>query len=290
MLDKIASMRAEFARGANLNKKSNAYIGLIVERANKLELEVIGPGPCHGSFQKNSLTYTLGTDRTAVYTLSAVQQLRVSTEDAKMFIEWLVQRSPWNEMFLTKDVDDILKHGYVSRTDLPDNFIVGGYIASRLITESYNEYVVDRFAVFKEMIKAGASETEAFMFAHMYASENKKKTYPILLQPLNSGHATFSIGNRGKNYFKNFLTARPVNPGPNFNVNRGYNSRIYDIWGSPVDTAGFLGFCRKIKPRSSKEATNYNIFEKPKASSYLIANLDELKDIVVQLKEEIYAA
>lgn len=290
MLDHLKDLRTQFAEQGRSERSSNAYIAVIVESSKEKDLKLLtlGPGPCHGSLQYQSLPYQLLDHQRVKYVLSQVQKLLVDKSDAEKYIEWLVQRSPWNEVFLTKDVQDILTYGYVARTDLPNNLVAGAFVASRFITESYTKDVVKRFSVYKEMIAAGASETEAYLFAHTYSSEHQKKLYPMLVQPLSSGHTALDVAGKTKDYFKRFVTASPHYAGPNFADKKGYENKIYATWGSSEGNS-FTKFCSKLKPRSGKETTNYNIFYKPKTFSYYVNNRDELKDVLAQIKEQLYA-
>lgn len=291
MLDNIKELRQEFIKAGSTQKSGNAYVGIVYMEAKSktLKLRDLGRGPCHGALQVGSLQYDsfLQGLNTPEYILSQVQKLLVSEGDAKGYIEWLVQRSPWNEVFITKDVDDILKLGYVARTDLPNNFVAGAMVATRFITEGYTQDVVARFPVYKEFIAAGCSETEAYVLAHTYAKEGKKP-YPLLVQPLCSGHTAISVDSRSEDYFKRFISANPDYKGLSFKEMKGYENKIYDTWGK-ISGRGFKDFYSSLRPRSGKVTVNHNIFEKRKTDTYYINNQDELKDIVSQIKEQLYA-
>ena len=294
MLDHIQSTREKFADRADTNKGSNAFIGLIFKHKVNGELQYyeLGSGPCHGALSQSSLrSYCSGIikDYEPEYILSSVQRLLVPQADAEMFIEWLVQRSPYQEAFITKDVKDILKYGYVCRTDLPNTFVAGALIASRFITENYNDWIVERFKVFKKFIEAGISETEAFLFAHSFGLKTKAGgKWEMEVSNLSSGHAAIDLGNRGLTYAKNFLTANIADKRLTFKERCGYESGIFSVWGG-TEVKNISSICRVLKPRSKLEAKNYNIFEKKPTAGYLINNLDDLRDIGEQLKEHIYA-
>lgn len=287
-------MREKFAERSNNNKSSNAFIGLVFKHntTGELHYHELGPGPCHGALSQSSLrSYCSGIIKaySPEYILSSVQNLLVPQADAEMFIEWLVQRSPYQEAFITKDVKDILKYGYVCRTDLPNTFVAGALIASRFITESYNDSIVKRFKVFKKFTEAGISETEAFLFAHSFVLNNKAGgRWEVEVSNLSSGHAAIDLGGRGLTYAKNFLNANIADKRGTFKERMGYESGIFSVWGES-ESKNLSSICRVLKPRSKLDAKNYNIFEKKPTAGYLINNLDDLRDIGEQLKERIYA-
>lgn len=291
MLEQIQTFRAAFAETGLQWKKNNAYIAVVVKQKDgKLRLCELGAGPCHGALAYSSLRYQMLEGEQLEVILSQVQELRASQADSEKFIDWLVNRSAWADVFLTKDVKDILKYGYVARTDLSNNLVAGAMIATRFITESYSGDICERIPVYKELLDAGCTEAEAYIFSHVLSAEKPRarSPYPIIVSALYSGHEPFGVGSKSVSYFKNFLTGKVANPKTTFKERKGYESGIYGTWGGDSDKT-FTSFCRKLKPRSAQMAVNYNIFEKKKDSGFAITNQIELRDIVAQMKEAVYA-
>lgn len=291
MLDQIQPFRVAFTEAGARHKKNNAYIAAVMKQKDgKLRFCDLGAGPCHGALAYSSLRHQMLDGEQLEVVLSQVQNLRASQEDSEKFIDWLVNRSSWAEVFITKDVKDILKYGYVARTDLSNNLVAGAMIATRFITESYSQDICERIPVYKELLESGCDEAEAYIFSHVLSAEKPKASspYPIIVSALYSGHEPFGVSSKSVSYFKNFLTGKVASPKMTFKERKGYENGIYGTWGGDSDRT-FTDFCRNLKPRSAQMAVNYNIFEKKRGSGFAISNRTELRDIVAQMKEAVYA-
>lgn len=300
-LDDILPQRKQFALdSANARSKRssdhNSYGGFIL-KDNSYAL--VGPWVCHGWLSDYNLNHYV-TCRGAVqskgvkYVLSAVMKPHVSDSLLRRFIDWMVKRSPWQHIFVDKDVDSILKYGYVVDANHPTSFITSAFIASRFVTESYSSKgeVENRCKVFEELLDAGCPENEAFFFAHMYTSEAKgKDTYPIVFSRWSSGHSTFLPNNYQENYVRSFLRGEPQNHGAGVLANgKGYeNNTINNTWGKATSKDSFADNVKSLMPISKSKKVDHHIFRRAPSVGYAYKDREDFMSVIEQLRGMINA-
>lgn len=296
MLAEIAEIRKEFARESLRYKGHNAFLGVVYNKDGKeYKYKQFGPGPCHGNFSKSSVySYTsntlTGVDWKA---LSAVQPLQTSKEGALNFFDYLFNRSPFAEVFITKDPVDAMKNGIVANTDLPENLVLSAFVASRFPTESYVKDMKERFRVWEEIKAFGFSENFAFIFSQVFKFTNTKK-YEVIYMPHTSGHCTFEYNNASEAYYHNFINNTPVKlSDKTFKENGGYGGRSFSgtgIWQTKGDDGAFSRWMKGLKPITFDKAVNYNIFEKAPDAGVVITSAEGFKNVLEQIQERLKSA
>jgi hypothetical protein len=300
-LDDILPHREQFASDgeASRNKHSsdnNSYGAFILKDGSYAK---VGAWVCHGWLSDYNLANHIkpkaSVNKVGIkYVLSHVMKPHVSDKLLRRFIDWLVNRSPWAHLHLDKDVDSILKYGYVVDADHSSAFITSGFIASRFVTESYtskNE-VEDRCKVWAELLDMGCSENEAFFFAHMYTSDGVKgSVYPITFARWSSGHSTFFANNYQENYVRAFLQGTPVNLGKAvLSVPKGYeNYTLNKVWGEQTGKDSFGERVQRLVPTSKNEKQDLHIFRKAPSKGYSYKDREDFMSIIEQLRGIINA-
>lgn len=290
MLDKLTLEREKFAVSAKGYKSSNAYIALTKELEDgRIFFKDLGGGPCHGALQNYySDRRPFYDDAKDVFILSYVQNLRVEKGQADQFFDYLVNRSPFANIFIEKNLDNIYKLGHVVSTQHPENLVISGLIASRFVTENYNDVIVERVKIFFEIKRLGFDENFAFIMAHLFNGCIQPKRYKVTYSPISSGHSVFDFNGVSEAYIRNFVNATPTNPHKNtFFTSRGYGLGVTSLWAKSVSGEAFANWMRGLKPLSNKEAKNLNIFYKPKITNFEITSEEDFKDILEQIKERI---
>lgn len=300
-LDDILPQREQFAAdGAGSRAKRisdhNSYGAFILKDGTYAK---VGPWVCHGWLSDYNLTHYVQPKAEVAkkgikYVLSHVMKPHVSDNLLRRFIDWLVKRSPWQHIFVDKDVDSILKYGYVVDANHPTSFITSAFIASRFVTESYSSKgeVENRCKVFEELLDAGCPENEAFFFAHMYTSEAKgKDTYPIVFSRWSSGHSTFLPNNYQENYVRSFLRGEPQNHGAGVLANgKGYeNNTINNTWGKATSKDSFAEAVKSLMPISKSKKVDHHIFRRAPSVGYAYKDREDFMSVIEQLRGMINA-
>jgi len=288
-MKELEKVRTQFAKDAKTNKgSSNAYIA-VVEDSGFYRL--LGGGPCHGALQKyqleGKLTYKVK------YILSWVMPILSSQAFADEYIRWLANESPWAVVFLTKDVEDIKKFGWVVSAEYPANFVASALIATRNITEKYTDSVCARLPIYEEILRLGFSHAEAYIFSASYnkAHSSGKKLYPLQYARLSSGHSPFELSYANEAYYRNFLNNTPENlKKETFKENSGYTDSVTAMWSKGGSKDSFSDWMRGIQPKVVTAAKNYNIFEKAPVKGYTINSPEDFKNVLEQALERIHHA
>ena len=300
-LDDILPQREQFAADSEYSRNhrssdNNSFGGFILKDNTYAK---VGKWLCHGWLSDYNIAGHIPC-KTVVnkvgikYVLSAVMKPHVSDKLLRRFIDWLINRSPWQHLHLDKDVDRVLKYGYVVDANHPSSLITSGFIASRFVTESYmaKDEVTRRCRVYEELLDMGCSENEAFFFAHMYTSDGKKgDAYPITFSRWSSGHSTFYANNYQENYVRNFLQGTPANLASNIlSSAKGYEScTLNKVWGNQTDKDSFGERVQRIIPISKSEKKDYHIFRKAPAKGYSYKDREDFMSVIEQLRGVIHA-
>lgn len=299
-MEQYLPIREQFAQDAapSRSKRSsdnNSYGAFILGND---EYSKVGKWVCHGWLSDYNMRESL-PNRSNIrlhgvkYVLSAVMKPHTSDENVRLFIDWLVKRSPYAPMHLDKDVDSILKYGYLVRADMPVNVIASGMIASRFITESYTggQTFEKRCVIWRELYDMGIGENEAFFFAHMFSPASEKKIYPVEFSRLSAGHSTFFATNYQENYVRNFLKGTPANPSKVLlSQGRGYeNDTLNSLWASSTSLDSFGNAIKSLTPRSKQVKVDHHIFRKAPANGWSYKDRDDFMSIIEQLKEKLDA-
>lgn len=285
-MSNLEELRKIFASAASKQKNANAYCAVITEnKEGGLFLRDHGRGPCHGSLKEPCYT----NNEPIEFVLSSVQDLRVDADGAYDYFNWLVNRSPWASVFITKDVCEGLNLGWVVDAHQPHQLVASALIASRFPTESYNPEVSNRFSVYTELLGLGYDEITSYLFACLFykTASYREKLYPLTFTPLSSGHLPFDFTCQPERYLRNILRGTPTLDTTTFAENRGYGSGITSIWGGKKDGEAFVRFMRNVAPVKKEAAINYNIFYKEAEVGNLIKSPEDFKSVVDQILERV---
>lgn len=300
-LDDILPHREQFAKdgeGSRHRRSSdhNSYGAFILKDGSYAK---VGAWVCHGWLSDYNLAHCIQpksvVNKVGIkYVLSHVMKPHVSDKLLRRFIDWLVNRSPWAHLHLDKDVDSILKYGYVVDADHSSALITSGFIASRFVTESYTSKgeVESRCKVYEELLDMGCSENEAFFFAHMYTSEGKgKEVYPVSFARWSSGHSTFFAVDYQENYVRAFLQGTPVNLGKaTLSSPTGYeNCTLNKVWGDQTGKDSFGERVQRLIPASKSKKDDLHIFRKAPANGWSYKDREDFMSIIEQLRGVINA-
>lgn len=291
MLEKL---REVFAKSSLSHKSSNAYLGVVLQhKEGKQTLEVLGGGPCHGAFSSASLRHKFPNSNSIEFLLSSVQKLLVSHEEAVVYFDWLANRSPWKDVFVTKDPEDIIKKGWVVSTDFPDNLVASALIATRFVTESYTPIILGRYKVYKDILSLGFNELEAFLFSYLFNRKKTSENFPLVFAPVTSGHAVLGVYSPTESYCRNFLLGVAAGAhNESFKKRGGYSNEVTDVWKSPKvpNSSALNTWIKGLRPKDAKAKKNLNIFHKELTSGWEIPNQKAFKSVIEQALERIYNA
>lgn len=157
--------------------------------------------------------------------VNSIQKVKVKDGEAIRYLDWLLNRSPYADTFLSKSAARVLKQQYsVSRADYPSNILVGGLIATRRLWEY--EGVAE---LWDSLVKAGMSENMAYLVAHCgrIADGCVDWTYA------RSGHTSIDVFIMDGNAVKAFLKGSPVLVEDSWSSSETYR-HIDKSWGLKV--------------------------------------------------------
>ncbi len=126
-------------------------------------------------------------------------------DEALLFLDWLLNRSPYASTFITKSAHEALHHkATISTAYAPSNLMAAGMVASRRLWEYP---VIAR--VFCDLVKAGVNENLSYYLAHI-ASTRFKCDGNIDWSNSNRGHCSIDTYSMGREEVKNFIENKPV--------------------------------------------------------------------------------
>lgn len=267
--------REEFKKWALAYKSSTSAIGWVDKKGKLLKKK---EWVCHANLNR-------APDDDFEWLLNSFQAIpkHNSKEDAELYIHWLVNDSPYKEVFITKDAKDIMENNYVVRVDIPSNMLSSAMIVSRVPTEIYSPEVSRRLLSWARFVKLGCDPTKAFLYTSMFATEEGGLFY----SPISSGHWAFFPMQNDLKYIKNFLLGRVVAPEGLYCKNRRYEN-ANNIWGGNYgyEEKKQYDCFKKLEPRKKENKVNLNIFYKDKFSKIIRFVKDEdVISLIEQLDE-----
>ncbi|MNZ65598.1 hypothetical protein D3C78_837950 [compost metagenome] len=133
-------------------------------------------------------------------------------EEALMFLDWLLNRSPYASAFVTKSAHEALYHkATISDAFTPSNLMAAGMVASRRLWEYA---FVTR--VFCDLVKVGVNEDLAYWLGHIAAgSFNRSGSFNW--SSSKSGHCSVDTCTSTPDSLKAFLEHRPANLSKTYN-------------------------------------------------------------------------
>lgn len=293
MTDEIQKLREQFrnsflsyAACAEKRTAYNTYTGFI--RTNNT-LSVIGKWACHAPISDYNWSRWVGSDATPKYFLSFVTSALTKGAEKLLpgYIDWLINRSPWQTIFVDKDVNSVLQYGHLVDCSQPSSFIGSAMIASRFFNEAYDTSIQPRYKVYERLLGVGATENEAFFYSHMFTHDPRQGVY---FAPFSSGHSTFYAQNYQESYVRNFLRATPVylRESETLKKGKGYSSgSLNRVWGDTTTSNAFLNWAKGVAPKRGNVKEDLNIFRKIKGKSFYFTSDEDLYSLLEQLRERV---
>lgn len=175
----------------------------------------------------------------------------LTEEEAILFLDWLLNRSPYAETFITKSpYDALLTKTIVSSAHHPSNLMAAGLVASRRMWEYV--YVA---RVFCDLVKAGVNEDLAFYLGHIFSGRFDREGN-VNYSARTAGHCSMDPGIMGVAEVKNFLEHKPVRLNKPYHDSWNYNGydRMYGAGNGAVRIWIHDNF--PYKPGAVKEKAN----------------------------------
>lgn len=243
---------ADFAERSCKNKDANSYFA-VLKKDNSLSKE--SRGPCHAGLQIYD-----ESAKNVKYILSSIQRPLYKKEEWMPFLNWLLNKSVYSQIFILNDPEEVFKYGLVIDPNHNSNLIFSAIFASRFFTESHSPEVSERFRLYLIFKNAGATEEEALILAHCFYKKGEK----LIFSELSSGHAMFSSG-KTFDYIYNWLNKTPkTNLKRDFYSENGTFYGVCAMWGPTVNYHDNENGIRQVFHNLLKEekVKNSNIFYK----------------------------
>ncbi|MNQ96273.1 hypothetical protein D3C85_1118690 [compost metagenome] len=184
------------------------------------------------------------------------------------FVDYILNRSPYADTFITKDAKQALEQKYtVSDGNHPANLMAAGMVALRRLWEY--TYVA---AAAYDLAKAGVNEDLAFLLGHTVNVQSvPKDDSPTTWSACTAGHCSLTPS-MGWKAIKNFLDHKVVQPKELYSKGGGYMG--YDgMYGECPYGAGFYKFVAGNFPyakcKGGPATTNLNPFMAAKQAEYV---------------------
>lgn len=171
---------------------------LLVDEEGKIT-QIRKTAPCYGYLQNDLEEYP-----SSRYLVSAIIESRnntISNEHKKCFLKWMVEESPFKDIFVDGwTVDDILRTSIIIRdmSKMPANVFGFGCIVERSMWEQPSTNVCLRF---KSFVDAGVSGDMAFILSLFGTTDGKRYERKPFLQ----GHMAMTEHEVVRGFVRNFL-------------------------------------------------------------------------------------
>ena len=157
-----------------------------------------------------------------------------------LWIDYIVNRSGFSRMFLTKDPEDIYENGYLVDTRFPYNFVYAGTSCTRQLWE----YPIKGYA-FEQLLSKGTNEHFAW-YAAQFASGKEDK----LRLDANASHTFVNQDCLGNKALLNFLTG--VTEDSKFYFDKPTYKNSDQQWGETGDNTFNEGLRANCGSKSNK--------------------------------------
>lgn len=161
------------------------------------------------------------------------------------FYDWLLNRSPWAEVFVTKSGKLGARRGVVCHTNVPSNLLLGGLIASRVAWEHINI-----MATWGKLTEAGVDESLAFFLAHGVDLSYKEASFNGM-----AGHCALRKKGISERSLEAFYRNIPVIQNELYSSDRRYND-IHATFEHTDKTIDFELLMRNLKRKGGNILPN----------------------------------
>lgn len=178
----------------------------------------------------------------------------VKEEVRRAFTEWLVNFSPFRSVFVTRDIDSIMKDEFaIVSVDHPQNLMAGALQAMRAMSEHSHASVI-----WYELVKNGVHPNLAFYLGYAFRTDGK------VMYQSHSGHTgCTSPSCTSRETLVNFLMDKPVNLSKSTYRNSHSYSGAQNIFTKGSGDMSEI-FETKIKKMLAGGLSVVNPFAKPK--------------------------
>ena len=185
--------------------------------------------PCVMTLSLNSSVINRAKDLTYILMSHNVIMEGLKEEEGLLWIDYVVNRSPYADCHLEKDIEKIYDSAYVVDASKPSNLIAGSLILPRYSTESFYQRLKNfkSWLIFREYM----DENLAFIFSQKFPKEDDDFSF------LESIHHFINPcgSDRSLGALKNWINNTPKNVGGPYNKSFSY-SCIDGVWtGKPTD-------------------------------------------------------
>jgi hypothetical protein len=141
----------------------------------------------------------------------------LTEEEGVMYLDWLLNRSPYSSTFISKDALDCIYHkATISDSNTPSNLMAAGMVASRRLWE-YSSVV----RVFCDLVNVGVPEDLAFWLGHITRCEFNRAGR-VALTGEHSGHCSLDPRRMPKEALSNFLNHKVTAPNKTYTASKNY--------------------------------------------------------------------
>lgn len=280
--DEYGKEIAQFRKFANKTAKSYAACFGWIFEGGGIEHRT---GGCHGGL------YTAPRSQgTIKYVINSHQLKHKELTDAehKIFINYLVNESPYKDVHLRKDPDAILEDYYLLDASAPNNLVGAAATTARGNTESFQNYFSKMFTFLRG--EMGMKPNDAYVFANIFRGD-LKKIFPMYAGA-GVGNVALAVEYGNREYLKNFLNATPAIKLAPYNETYSFD-KTQATWGTRGSNHGEVyNYLVNLKPRVTTQSTNFNIFDilRKKLAGIEIHNKKDLQSIIDQWYEWVEPA
>lgn len=150
----------------------------------------------------------------------------LTLQEKELFMHWLANESPFQQVFVSKSAKQVLKQGYAfMQTDVPGALLGAACVAMRFLWEKSHLTVA-----WVDLVKGGMDKSLAFYLCH-WISQNGSRTGRAELMNYNGNHIVFDqlsiegVGNFIKGNHAKSATYKETSR------YRGYGRSLYDHGG-----------------------------------------------------------
>lgn len=136
---------------------------------------------------------------------SMVRETKVKEGDGTLYLDWLLNRSPWKTAFVTRNVGKAWRDCIVVlNTDAPANMMVGGAVGVRRLWET--KRIITTWI---DLVKAGVHEDLAYYLACVSQHSGGIGSGTVAWGAWEGAHENLGIGAWGTKELLNFLNHKP---------------------------------------------------------------------------------
>lgn len=208
---------------ACVRKRENSACSFVGPKGG---IDTVSGSVCHSFMHGHSSKFVINSLQTGeAYGENPGRILPKETE--LWFVEYILNRSPYADTFITKDPVRALERGFtISSGDHPGNLVGAGVVALRRLWE--HVYVAQSAY---DLHKAGVPEDLAFLIGHAIQVESKIKPDSVTSWSNNlNWHTSVDIGLMSFKFVKNFFEHKLVTPNDHY-VNGGRYNGYSNMYG-----------------------------------------------------------